>query len=226
MLLYVATSNPGKLRDFAHAAESTPLARNEAIRIEPLPGLATIPAPPEDEPTFEGNARTKALYYASFAPGHLVLADDSGLEVDCLDNAPGVRSARYAEDQGFPAAPASTLDERNNAALLRALDCIPEPCRSARYRCVLALARRMGDAPAEVLLTAEGALEGRILTSPRGAQGFGYDPLFLIPELDQTMAELDPATRLTLSHRGRALRNLLAQLPATNPGAPSITASS
>jgi len=218
MLLYVATSNPGKLRDFAHAAEASHQPANEAIRIEPLPGLATIPAPPEDEPTFEGNARTKALYYASFAPGHLVLADDSGLEVTCLDNAPGVRSARYAEDQGFPAAPASTapaamtIDERNNAALLRALDAIPEPCRTARYRCVLALARCVGDAPAEVLLTAEGALEGRILTAPRGTHGFGYDPLFLIPGLNRTMAEVDPTTRLTLSHRGRALRSLLRSI--------------
>jgi XTP/dITP diphosphohydrolase len=213
MLLYVATSNPGKLRDFAYAAAAThhPLVEpDKAIHIEPLPGLAAIPAPPEDEPTFEGNARAKARYYASFAPGHLVLADDSGLEVACLDNAPGVRSARYAEDQGFPAA--MTTDERNNAALLRALDAIPEPGRQARYRCVLALARRMGDAPAEVLLTAEGALEGRVLTAPRGTHGFGYDPLFFIPELDQTMAEVDAATRLTLSHRGRALRELLAKL--------------
>jgi XTP/dITP diphosphohydrolase len=191
---------------------------NEAVRIQPLPGLSAIPAPPEDEPSFEGNARAKALYYASFAPGHLVLADDSGLEVTCLNNAPGVRSARYAEDRSFPAAPASTapaamtIDERNNAALLRALDAIPEPCRSARYRCVLALARCVGDAPAEVLLTAEGALEGRILTAPRGAHGFGYDPIFLIPELNRTMAEVDPTTRLTLSHRGRALRSLLRSI--------------
>jgi XTP/dITP diphosphohydrolase len=215
MLLYVATSNPGKLRDFAHAAEEHlaggELGR-EAILLEPLPGLANIPVPPEDDPSFEGNARAKALYYADCAPGQLVLADDSGLEVDCLDGAPGVRSARYAEDQGFPAAPASTLDERNNAALLHALDGIPEACRSARYRCVLALARCVRDASAEVLLTAEGALEGHILIAPRGTLGFGYDPLFLIPELSQTMAELDPATRLRLSHRGRALRALLQSI--------------
>jgi XTP/dITP diphosphohydrolase len=227
MLLYVATSNPGKLRDFAHAAEATHLHLeathlhlNEAIRIEPLPGLATVPAPPEDEPSFEGNARAKAIYYASFVPGHLVLADDSGLEVACLDNAPGVRSARYAEDQSVPAAPASTPDERNNVALLRALDGIPEPCRTVRYRCVLALARRVGDAPAELLLTAEGTLEGRILTAPRGALGFGYDPLFLIPELDRTMAEVDPATRLMVSHRGRALRSLLVKLNQAPAAAP------
>ena len=202
MQLYVATTNPGKLRDFAYAAAATP-----SIQIQPLPGLAAIPAPPEDAPTFEANARAKALYYAAHAPGLLVLADDSGLEVLALDNAPGVRSARYAEDQNFPTAPASTPDERNNAALLRALSGTPGPCRTARYRCALALARNT-----EILLTAEGALEGLILTAPRGALGFGYDPLFLIPELNLTMAELDPTTRLTHSHRARALRTLLQSL--------------
>jgi XTP/dITP diphosphohydrolase len=211
MQLYVATTNPGKLRDFAYAAAATP-----SIQIQPLPGLAAIPAPPEDAPTFEANARAKALYYAAHAPGLLVLADDSGLEVLALDNAPGVRSARYAEDQAFPTAPASTepaagngnIDERNNAALLRALDGVPDPCRHARYRCALALAR-----DTEILLTAEGALEGQILHSPRGALGFGYDPLFIIPELTLTMAELDPITRLAHSHRARALRTLLTNLP-------------
>src|ERR1035437_4908381 len=129
MRLYIASTNPGKLRDFAHAAEDhlRATAANpqsaEPIHIEPLPGLADIPAPPEDEVTFEANARAKAIYYSRHAPGALVLADDSGLEVACLENAPGVRSARYAEDQNFSDAPASTLDERNNAALLRALPC-------------------------------------------------------------------------------------------------------
>jgi XTP/dITP diphosphohydrolase len=199
MRLYIATTNPGKLRDFAHAASTL-------ATIEPLPNLAQIPAPPEDEPTFEANARVKAIYYSLQSPNHLVLADDSGLEVTCLKNAPGVRSARYADDVAFPHPPASTLDERNNAALLRALDGVPEPCRDARYRCALALARN-----GEVLHTAEGTLEGQILTAPRGAHGFGYDPIFLIPDLNQTMAELDPTTRLILSHRGRALRTLLAR---------------
>jgi XTP/dITP diphosphohydrolase len=200
MRIYVATTNPGKLRDFARAAEA------QRVQIDPLPNLANIPAPPEDEPTFEGNARTKAIYYSRLAPGQFVLADDSGLEVTCLENAPGVRSARYADDVAFPHPPAATLDERNNAALLRALDGVPKPCRQARYRCVLALA-----CSGAILATADGSLEGNILTAPRGTLGFGYDPLFLIPELNQTMAELDPTTRLTLSHRGRALRNLLAQ---------------
>ncbi|MGD0796872.1 MAG: non-canonical purine NTP pyrophosphatase [Acidobacteriaceae bacterium] len=213
MQLYIATTNPGKLRDFASAAQPIP-----SIQIQPLPNLSVIPAPPEDAPTFEANARAKALYYASHAPGLLVLADDSGLEVPALDGAPGVRSARYAEDQRFPAAPASTLDERNNAALLRALDGAPDACRHARYRCALALAtHNPSDQEPRILLTAEGSLEGLILTTPRGALGFGYDPLFLIPELNQTMAELDAATRLAYSHRARALRTLFAHL------APSLT---
>ena len=97
-ILYIATSNPGKLRDFAAAATPN-------ITLTPLPGLKEIPAPPEDEPTFEGNARLKALYYSRQAPGQIIIADDSGLEVDALHGAPGVRSARYAEDQHFEAQP-------------------------------------------------------------------------------------------------------------------------
>jgi XTP/dITP diphosphohydrolase len=211
MRIYVATSNPGKLRDFAYAAEkavSGQVDSSDGIAIQPLPGLAGIAAPPEDELTFEANARAKAIFYSTRAPGLYVLADDSGLEVTCLENAPGVRSARYADDQKFPSAPSSTLDERNNAALLRALDGIPEPCRQGRYRCVLALA-----CDGKVLATADGILEGSILTAPRGERGFGYDPLFLVPEFDRTMSELDPVERISVSHRGRALRTLLDRLP-------------
>lgn len=203
MVLYAATSNPGKLRDFAYAAER----HRAAFTIEPLPGLSEIAPPPEDNPTFEGNARTKAVYYSAKAPGKLVIADDSGLEVACLKGAPGVRSARYAEDQRFPHPPAASVDERNNAALLRALDGVPEGCRHASYRCVLALAL-----DGEVLSTAEGRLDGIILLAPRGEAGFGYDPLFLLPEYGVSMAEIDPARRIQVSHRGRALEDLLFQL--------------
>jgi len=203
MRLFVATSNPGKLRDFAHAA-----AGAEGVQIEPLAGLKGIPAPDENGATFEANAREKAVYYSRYAPGELVIADDSGLEVMCLEDGPGVRSARFAEDQalalGFPAMPGATVDERNNMALIRALDGVPEHCRRGRYRCVLALAR-----DGEALATADGALEGRILRAPRGAAGFGYDPLFLLPEVGKTMAEIDMVVRLEMSHRGRALRKLL-----------------
>jgi XTP/dITP diphosphohydrolase len=205
MTLYVATSNPGKLRDFSTAAAHATLA--EDIAILPLPGLGEIPAPDEDQPTFAGNAILKARFYSLHTPGHIVLADDSGLEVDCLDGAPGVRSARYADDVGFPNPLASTSDERNNAALLRALDGIPEPCRRARYRCVLAAAR-----DGDILATASGTVEGTILSAPQGDHGFGYDPLFYLPAYDRTMAQLDPETRLGLSHRGRALAALLQTL--------------
>ena len=100
MLLYVATSNPGKLRDFSTAAAKA--AISDGFTILPLPGLGDIPAPAEDQPTFEGNAILKARFYSRHAPGQIVLADDSGLEVDCLNGEPGVRSARYADDIGFP----------------------------------------------------------------------------------------------------------------------------
>jgi XTP/dITP diphosphohydrolase len=203
MILYVATSNPGKLRDFAAAAE----VAGSNIALEPLPGLAAIPAPPEDEPTFEGNALAKAIYYSLHSPGHPVLADDSGLEVDALHGAPGVRSARYAEDSGFAQDAALSVDERNNQYLLRALNTVPEANRQGRYRCVLAAAR-----DGKILATAEGTVEGTILSSPRGAGGFGYDPLFFLPELGKTMAEIDLTTKFSLSHRGRAFQALLPQL--------------
>src|SRR5277367_1365606 len=140
MHLYVATTNPGKLRDFAAAA-------THDITLAPLPNLNQIPAPPEDEPTFEGNARHKAIYYSHHAPGQIVIADDSGLEVDALHGAPGVRSARYADDllarkdHNFVNAPSATTDERNNLCLLQAINKIPDQPRTARYHCVLAAAR-------------------------------------------------------------------------------------
>ncbi len=170
--------------------------------------LPTFPAPPEDQPTFSANAIAKALYYSRLAPGRLVLADDSGLEVDALDGKPGVRSARYADDHGYDLQSGATIDDRNNALLVSMMARVPFEPHTARYHCVLALAR-----DGAVLAIADGTVEGRITISPRGSHGFGYDPLFLIPELDRTMAELDPATRLSLSHRGRALRSMLERMP-------------
>src|ERR1700678_3582075 len=126
--LYIATSNPGKLRDFVAAA-------SQHITLTPLPGLKEIPAPPEDEPTFEGNARLKAVYYSFHALGEIVIADDSGLEVDALHGAPGVRSARYAEDQNFSGPPDTSTDDRNNLYLLQALSKIPNRNLKARYHC-------------------------------------------------------------------------------------------
>jgi len=193
--LYVATTNAGKLRDFAAAAGKFQVA------IEALPNLKEISEPVEDGATFEANARLKAEYYSRHAPGLWVLADDSGLEVDALDGAPGVRSARFADDGGYRGT--GTTDERNNANLLERLAAVPPDLRTARYRCVLAVAR-----DGDTLNVASGAVEGVVLTQPRGDGGFGYDPLFLIPQLSRTMAEVDLETKYLLSHRGQALRAL------------------
>jgi XTP/dITP diphosphohydrolase len=197
--LYVASTNPGKLRDFAVAAA----AHN--TRILPLPGLDAIEPPPEDAPTFAGNAREKAIYYSRFLPGEILLADDSGLEVDALQGAPGVRSARYGADAGFH--DDAGTDANNNLFLLQQLAQVPESERGARYQCVLAAAR-----DGAALLTAEGTVEGRILSAPRGSNGFGYDPLFYLPARACTMAEMDDDTKWTLSHRGKAFRALLELL--------------
>ncbi|MGB8261468.1 MAG: non-canonical purine NTP pyrophosphatase, partial [Terracidiphilus sp.] len=154
--------------------------------------------------------RLKAVYYSRFAQGELVVADDSGLEVDALNGAPGVRSARFAADAGYRDSPDANdnTDVWNNMVLLKRMAGIAPERRSARYRCVLAAAR-----DGEVLFTASGTVEGTILEAPRGTGGFGYDPLFYLPELEKTMAEIDVETKHTLSHRGRAFRALLDQIP-------------
>ena len=201
--LYAATTSKGKLRDFRTAAQA------HSIEIEPLPNLEAIPAPEEDGPTFAANATLKAVYYSRLVPGELVLADDSGLEVDALNGAPGVRSARFAADSGLIDSPDANdnTDVWNNMILLQRLAGVPHARRTARYRCVLVAAR-----DGVVLHTAEGAVEGIILDAPRGAGGFGYDPLFYLPALDRSMAELDLETKLSLSHRGRAIAALLSML--------------
>ena len=196
MLLYAATSNPGKLRDSAAHPDT-----------HPLPTLADIPPPPQDAPTFAENARTKAIYYSQQSPGRLVLADDSGLEIDALHGAPGVRSARFADDRNYVTRRPLPPDQRNNLCVLDALATTRDGDRQARYRCALALARE-----GQILAEAEGAVDGEILAIPRGNGGFGYDPLFLLPDLGITMAELTPQAKLDLSHRGRALKALLAKL--------------
>lgn len=205
LTLYVATSNPGKLRDFSVAAQEYA----DGVEFLPLPDLENIAPPPEDASTFEENARRKAMAYSHHAPGCMVLADDSGLEVDALCSAPGVRSARYAEDSGFDPKLSSsqTQDERNNLFLLKNLLGVAKDRRTARYRCVLAAAR-----DGECVAVGHGAVEGTLLEAPRGTGGFGYDPLFYIDELDRTMAEIDLQRKLKISHRGRALRELLRQL--------------
>lgn len=200
MQLFLATTNPGKLRDFAGAL-------NAGFTLTPLPDLGTLPVPEETADTFEGNARLKARAYSLARPNLLVLADDSGLEVDALNGAPGVRSARFAEDGGFQTNRPLPVDQRNNLCLLDALASTPEAQRGARYLCVLALARN-----GEILVTGAGTVEGEILAVPRGSGGFGYDPLFLLPEEGLTMAELAPADRNRHSHRARALAALLDRI--------------
>jgi len=196
-VLYVATTNQGKLRDFAASAVLT------GVQIKPLPGLREMPEAVEDGDTFEANARIKAEYYSNFAPSLWVLADDSGLEVDALRGLPGVRSARFAADEKFAGGDGQSTDQRNNACLLAKLANIPDDLRTACYRSVLAVAK-----DGKTAHTVEGKVEGRILAAPRGSGGFGYDPLFLLPQLDRTMAEIDLDTKHQLSHRGRALRAL------------------
>jgi XTP/dITP diphosphohydrolase len=204
--LYVASSNGGKLRDFAVAAAIF------GVEIALLPGLEEIPPPEENGMTFDANARLKAEAYSRARPGLLVLADDSGLEVDALDAAPGVRSARYAEDAGF--ASDASVDQRNNLYLLEQLRerGTTQPWM-ARYRCALAVAQG-----GVTLWTADGTVEGQIVAEPRGAGGFGYDPLFWLPELNKTMAEIDLETKQRLSHRGRALQALLVVECFTDSG--------
>lgn len=202
--LYAATTSAGKLRDF-RTAVGTGL-----LDIDSLPELDVIPAPEENGATFRENAAIKAVYYSRFAPGELVMADDSGLEVDALGGAPGVRSARFAADAGLVDSPDANdnTDVWNNMVLLQRLSGVDAEKRTARYRCVLIVA-----CDGETIHEAEGAVDGTILEAPRGTGGFGYDPLFYLPELDMTMAELDLKAKLVLSHRGRALRALASQLP-------------
>jgi XTP/dITP diphosphohydrolase len=194
--VFIATSSSGKLRDFAAAAGE--------IEVQPLPGFPSLPAATEDGATFEENARKKAEHYSRLAPGKLVLADDSGLEVDALGGAPGVRSARYAADEFSAPVPGLSVDEANNARLLRELESVADQTRTARYVCVLAAAR-----DGRTLAVFRGQAEGVITRSPRGSGGFGYDPLFYFPRVGKAFAELAPKEKAAVSHRGAAFRKFL-----------------
>jgi XTP/dITP diphosphohydrolase len=189
--LYCATGNPGKLREFRLAGERF------AIETQPLPGMAAIPPCPEDGRTFEENAIRKAAYYGAYAPGPL-FADDSGLEVDALGGAPGVYSARFAGE--------NSTDAANNRLLLEKLHSVEN--RRARFVCVIALTEPGTSAPR----TFRGTVEGEILREPRGAGGFGYDPLFYYPPFGCSFGELSADRKFDVSHRGRALAALFAHL--------------
>jgi len=190
--VFCATGNPGKLREFRLAAEQA------GIQVETVPGLAGMQPCEETGATFEANAILKAEYYGRHAPGPL-FADDSGLEVDALGGAPGVYSARFAGPHATDAA--------NNQLLLDRMRGLPD--RSARFVCVIALADGRGS-----IETFRGAVEGRILAEPRGPNGFGYDPLFYYPPFGCSFGEAAPERKLTVSHRGAALRALFRRLSA------------
>ena len=199
MKLLLASGNPKKLRELeAH------LAQHGVGVIAPseVGGLAEVD---EDQPTFAGNAAKKARSAAQ-ATGMWSLADDSGLEVDALDGAPGVYSARFSGE--------GATDEKNNALLLERMADVPEDERNARFVCALALASPNG----EIVLELEGYAHGRILQTERGDRDFGYDPLFLftepgLPQSGKSFAELDLTEKSAVSHRGRALEKLSAALP-------------
>jgi XTP/dITP diphosphohydrolase len=195
--ILIATSNSGKIRDFAAAAS------RYGIEIAPLSNFSLFPTVIEDGVSFEANARKKAEAYSKYAPGELVLADDSGLEVDALCGAPGVHSARYAADEPH-AAEANTDDEANNAKLAREIRRVPQDQRSARFVCWIAAAR-----DGKTLEVFKGQAEGTILDRPRGSNGFGYDPFFYFPAIGKTFAELAPEEKAKYSHRGAAFRAFL-----------------
>ena len=185
MRLYCATTNPGKLREFR-------MALADAFEVEALPGLSGIPPCDETGVTFEENAIQKALYYSKHCDEYLFV-DDSGLEVDALGGAPGVYSARYAG--------AEATDEANNRLVLERMQGAQD--RTARFVCLVALAR-LG----ELVRTFRGEVEGLLAQEPRGANGFGYDPLFFFPPFGCTFGEVPSERKMGVSHRGKALRAL------------------
>jgi XTP/dITP diphosphohydrolase len=187
--VYCATSNAGKLREFQ-------LALAGHVEVETVPGLAGIAPPEETGLTFEANAAAKAVYYSRFC-AEPVFADDSGLMVDALGGAPGVWSARYAGPEA--------TDDANNRLLLARMRGVAN--RAARFVCVIALAHR-----GELLGTFRGEVEGTLAEEPRGASGFGYDPLFYYPPFGCTFGEAPLADKMRVSHRSRALAQLRAWL--------------
>jgi len=210
MTIYAATTNQGKLREFSECASE------QGVEVLALPGIEFMAEPVEDAATFEGNAEKKAVAYSKLTPGLMVFADDSGLEVDALGGQPGVRSARFADDLGFEVG-VGTKDERNNRAVVSLLRDLPEALdadggltldnRGARFVCALVLAK-----DGKVVLRARGEVEGEVLDEPRGVDGFGYDPLFLVQGMGKTLAETTREEKWRVSHRGNAFRELLRQL--------------
>ena len=171
--IMIATSNPGKIRDFAGAASL------HGIEVAPMPNFSSLPPVIEDGATFEANARKKAEAYSGYVPGELIVADDSGLESRCTRRAPGVHSARYAADEPHMAE-ANTEDDANNAKLVREIRRVPPEKHTGRFVCWIAAAR-----DGKTLATFEGNAEGIIIEERRGSNGFGYDPFFYFPLLEK-----------------------------------------
>ncbi len=195
MRIVIATGNPHKVQEIRGVLQ--PLGF-DVVALDELG--AVVPAEPEESGnTFEENARLKARYYAA-AVGHVVLADDSGLEVDALQGAPGVQSAYWAGAEGSR----SERDARNNAKLLSAIRGVPIDQRRARFVCTMCLVSADGT----VLVETRGEFQGVITDQPRGENGFGYDPYLLLPDRGVTSAELTPEEKNAVSHRGMAVRQL------------------
>lgn len=190
--LLVATTNRGKAREIAAALSS------RAVRVLSLADAGIAAVCPETGKTFEANARTKAEFYSRLS-GLLTLAEDSGLEIESLNGAPGVRSARFSGR--------GATDPKNVAKVLRLLGAVPRPRRRARFVCVMAVARN-----GRTLGVVRGAVHGTISDAPRGCSGFGYDPVFYYHPLRRTFAELTPSGKNSVSHRGRALRAMIPLL--------------
>jgi XTP/dITP diphosphohydrolase len=202
--LFIASGNPGKLREYQALAEMH--ASGARTEIAPVPGFASLPAFDESAPTFAENAAGKALHYSRLAEGKII-ADDSGLVVPALGGAPGAKSARYAGPDATDAdRVAQLLEELED---LEASD--PEKAktagRRARFVCALALAER-----GRLLALFSDKVEGLLLDSPRGEGGFGYDPIFLFEPLGKTFSELPREEKNRVSHRSRAFAKLLASL--------------
>ena len=191
--IVLSTRNQGKI------AELNAMLKDFGVEALGLDHFPEIPEIEENGLTFQENALLKAET-VNQATGLIAVADDSGLEVDALDGAPGVFSARYSGLQA--------TDEQNNTKLLNELKNIPPDKRSARFRCVIAAV-----GPKREPIIAQGTWEGVIATTPAGKNGFGYDPLFFDPDLGQTAAQMDKSTKNSRSHRGKALRNLLLAWP-------------
>jgi XTP/dITP diphosphohydrolase len=192
----IASGNRGKVREFQE------MLRDHGVECTDLSAHPDAIAPEETGHTFRANAMLKAVHYATLLRTW-ALADDSGLSVDALGGKPGVHSARWAELGN-----AGKGDGDNNALLRRQLDAVPDEQRAARFVCCLALSDPRG----RVILTAQDEVEGQMLRAPRGEGGFGYDPLFLVPALGRTTAELPAHEKHAISHRGKALRRLAAML--------------